>query len=182
MFQPYPENEPVESCENAFDPPATLQRKLQDELNYHVYGSRMDKPESPAAYSAEMQEEERRRRKVSYDPFAKAASTPQTPQTPEFYPRTQNIQASVSNNNIGAAHSSRLWHSPPSGAIDPNGFLGPGTQHPIRLLSAEDLYGAPSATNFNFNKAPVPESGINSQAKPYNPYHYFQSSSTETGK
>ncbi|XP_070798641.1 receptor-interacting serine/threonine-protein kinase 1 [Pituophis catenifer annectens] len=178
MFQPYPENEPVESCENAFEPPATLQRKLQDELNYHVYGSRMDKPESPAVYSAEMQEEERRRRKVSYDPFAKAAATPQTP---EIYPRTQNIQASVSHNNIGAAHSSHPWHSTPSGAIDPNGFLGAGTLHPRRLLSAEDLYGAPSATNFNFNKAPIPESGINSQAKPYNPYHYPQSLSTETG-
>lgn len=180
MFAPYPENEPVESCENAFEPPATLQRKLQDELNYHLYGSRMDKPESPsAACSAEMQEEERRRRKVSYDPFAKA---PATPQTPEFYPRAQNIQASVSHNNIGTAHSSRPWHSTPSGAIDPNGFLGAGTPHPGRLLSAEDLYGAPSVTNFNFNKVPVPESGINSQAKPYNPYHYPQSLSTETGK
>ncbi|ETE61238.1 Receptor-interacting serine/threonine-protein kinase 1, partial [Ophiophagus hannah] len=174
MFAPYPENEPVESCENAFDPPATLQRKLQDELNYHLYGSRMDKPESPsAAYSAEMQEEERRRRKVSYDPFAKAAAIPQTP---EFYQRPQNLQASVSHNNTGTAHSSRPWHSTPSVAVDPNGFLGAGTLHPSRLLSAEDLYGALSATNFN--KAPVPESGINSQAKPYNPYH--QSVSTET--
>ncbi|XP_058033948.1 receptor-interacting serine/threonine-protein kinase 1 isoform X2 [Ahaetulla prasina] len=178
MFEPYPENEPVESCENAFEPPATLQRKLQDELNYHLYGSRMDKPEGPsAACSAEMLEEERRRRKVSYDPFAKA---PATPQTPELYPRAQNIQASVSHNNIGTAHSSRPWHSTPSGAIDPNGFLGAGTQHPRRLLSTEDLYGAPLATNFDFNKAPVPESGINSQAKLYNPYHYSQSLSTET--
>uniref|UniRef100_A0A8C5RNA8 Receptor interacting serine/threonine kinase 1 n=1 Tax=Laticauda laticaudata TaxID=8630 RepID=A0A8C5RNA8_LATLA len=181
MFAPYPENEPVESCENTSDPPANLQRKLQDELNYHLYGSRMDKPESPsAAYSAEMQEEERRKRKVSYDPFAKTAATPQIP---EFYQRAQNFQASVSHNNTSTAHSSRPWHSTPSGAIDPNGFLRAGTLHPSRLLSAEDHYvapSAPSATNFNFNKAPVPESGINSQAKPYNPYHP-QNLSTEIG-
>ncbi|KAM3840339.1 receptor-interacting serine/threonine-protein kinase 1 isoform 2-T3 [Vipera latastei] len=177
MFAPYPENEPVESCENAVEPPANLQRKLQDELNYHLYGSRMDKPENPsAAYSAEMQEEERRRRKVSYDPFAKA---PATPQTPEFYPRAQNIEASVSHNNIATAHSSHPWPSAPSGAIDPTGFLGSGAPNPRRVLSAEDLYGAPSAANFNFNKPPVPETGVHSQAKPFSPYPYSQSLSTE---
>ncbi|XP_015669564.1 receptor-interacting serine/threonine-protein kinase 1 [Protobothrops mucrosquamatus] len=181
MFAPYPENEPVESCENALEPPATLQRKLQDELNYHLYGSRMDRPENPsAAFSAEIQEEEsrRRRRKVSYDPFAKAAATPQTP---ELHPRAQNIEASVSHNNIVTAHSSHPWHSTPSGARDPNGFLGAGAPLPRRVLSAEDLYGAPSAANFNFNKPPVPESGVHSQAKPFSPYHYSQSLSTETG-
>ncbi|XP_026570799.1 receptor-interacting serine/threonine-protein kinase 1 [Pseudonaja textilis] len=181
MFAPYPENEPVESCENTSDPPANLQQKLQDELNYHLFGSRMDKPESPsAAYSAEMQEEERRKRKVSYDPFAKTAAIPQTP---EFYQRAQNLQASVSHNNTSTAHSSHPWYSTPSGAVDPNGFLAAGTLHPSRWLSAEDPYAtpsAPSATNFNFTKVPVPESGINSQAKPYNPYHP-QSLSTETG-
>uniref|UniRef100_A0A670ZA31 Receptor interacting serine/threonine kinase 1 n=1 Tax=Pseudonaja textilis TaxID=8673 RepID=A0A670ZA31_PSETE len=180
MFAPYPENEPVESCENTSDPPANLQQKLQDELNYHLFGSRMDKPESPsAAYSAEMQEEERRKRKVSYDPFAKTAAIPQTP---EFYQRAQNLQASVSHNNTSTAHSSHPWYSTPSGAVDPNGFLAAGTLHPSRWLSAEDPYAtpsAPSATNFNFTKVPVPESGINSQAKPYNPYHP-QSLSTET--
>ncbi|KAG8133266.1 hypothetical protein E2320_011079 [Naja naja] len=170
MFAPYPENEPVESCENAFDPPATLQRKLQDELNYHLYGSRMDKPESPsAAYSAEMQEEERRRRKVSFDPFAKATAIPQTP---EFYQRAQNLQASYRDSSFKSSMALNTIRSSRS-----KWLLGAGTLHPSRFLSAEDLYGAPSATNFN--KAPVPETGINSQAKPYNPYHP-QSISTET--
>uniref|UniRef100_A0A670Z7R2 Receptor interacting serine/threonine kinase 1 n=1 Tax=Pseudonaja textilis TaxID=8673 RepID=A0A670Z7R2_PSETE len=132
MFAPYPENEPVESCENTSDPPANLQQKLQDELNYHLFGSRMDKPESPsAAYSAEMQEEERRKRKVSYDPFAKTAAIPQTP---EFYQRAQNLQASVSHNNTSTAHSSHPWYSTPSGAVDPNGFLAAGTLHPSSLV------------------------------------------------
>ncbi|XP_013927300.1 PREDICTED: receptor-interacting serine/threonine-protein kinase 1 [Thamnophis sirtalis] len=181
MFAPYPENEPVESCESAYEPSATLERKLEDELNYHVYGSRMDKPEEGlyAARSAQMQEEERRRRKVSYDPFAKA---PVIPRSPEFYPRAQNIQASVSNNNSSTPHSSRPWHSTPLGAIDPNGFSVAGTPYPRRLTSAEDLYGAaPPAANVNFNKAPIPESGINNQAKPFSPYLYPQSLRTETG-
>ncbi|XP_070603273.1 receptor-interacting serine/threonine-protein kinase 1 isoform X2 [Erythrolamprus reginae] len=176
MFAPYPENEPVESCEN--EPQESLDQKLQDEQNYHLYGKRIDQRGShSAAYSAEMQEQERRRRKVSYDPFAKASAAPRTP---EFYTRAPNIQASVSHNNISTPHSSRPWHSTPSGATDPNGFFGPGTPHPGRPISAEDLYGAPSATNFNFTKVPVPESGINSQAKPYSSYPYYQSSSTET--
>ncbi|XP_025019625.1 receptor-interacting serine/threonine-protein kinase 1 isoform X2 [Python bivittatus] len=178
MFAPYPENEPIESCENAFEPPATLQRKLQDELNYHLYGSRMDKPEShPAAHSVQIQEEERRRRKVSYDPFAKA---PAAPQTPEFYLRPQNIELSVSHNNASVAHSNHPWPPAPSGAIDPNGWLGAGTTNLTRLLSAEDLYGASSATPSNFSKPPVPESGVNHQSKPFNSYRFSKSLSSET--
>ncbi|XP_063154895.1 receptor-interacting serine/threonine-protein kinase 1 [Candoia aspera] len=175
MFAPYPENEPVESCENVSEPPATLQRKLQDELNYHLYGSRMDRPGNhSAAYRAEMQEEERKK-KVSYNPFARA---PAAPQTPKIYPRAQNIESSVSHNNISTAHSNHPWPPTPTGAIDPNGFLGAETTNRTRLLSAQDLYGASSTTPFNFSKPPVPESGVNSQSKPY---QFSKTFNPETG-
>ncbi|KAB1261135.1 Receptor-interacting serine/threonine-protein kinase 1 [Camelus dromedarius] len=49
----------------------SLQSKLQEEANYHLYGSRMDRrtkeqPRQNAAYSRE----EEKRRRVSHDPFA----------------------------------------------------------------------------------------------------------------
>ncbi|NXE56119.1 RIPK1 kinase, partial [Casuarius casuarius] len=80
-------NQPVESCETSFASTESLERKLQHEYNYHVFGNRMDKSEiPPVVYTPEMREEERRRR-VSYDPFAKPSPTPQRS---ELYPRADN--------------------------------------------------------------------------------------------
>lgn len=63
-FAPSPDYQPEE---NEY----SLQNKLQEEANYHLFGSRMDKqtkqqPRQGVAYNRE----EERRRRVSHDPFA----------------------------------------------------------------------------------------------------------------
>ncbi|XP_037374461.2 receptor-interacting serine/threonine-protein kinase 1, partial [Talpa occidentalis] len=63
-FAPYPDQQPEEN-------ELSLQSKLQEEANYHLYGSRMDRqtkqqPRQNVAYNRE----EERRRRVSHDPFA----------------------------------------------------------------------------------------------------------------
>lgn len=62
-FAPAPDHQPEEDD-------LLLHSKLQEEANYHLYGSRMDRrtkeqPGPSAAYSSE-----ERRRRVSHDPFA----------------------------------------------------------------------------------------------------------------
>ncbi|XP_042321681.1 receptor-interacting serine/threonine-protein kinase 1 isoform X2 [Sceloporus undulatus] len=176
LFAACPENEPVESCENAFDPPVTLERKLQDELNYHVYGSRMDKPESrPATYSATSWDEERRK-KVSYDPFAKV---PTAPRAQESYVKAGNAGSSTSRTNAFAP----LYHAPPqstlTGTTPENGNTLLGTMNlyearPANLRpshSAEDQYRMQPTSSFNFSKPPVPESGIDRPPKALDSYH-----------
>ncbi|XP_071409433.1 receptor-interacting serine/threonine-protein kinase 1 [Pithys albifrons albifrons] len=85
LFAPCPMSEPVESCETSCTPAYDLERKLQCEYNYHVYGSRMDKAVRPVGYTPEMTEEERKRR-VSSDPFAKP---PPASQKSELHPRAE---------------------------------------------------------------------------------------------
>ncbi|XP_054985439.1 receptor-interacting serine/threonine-protein kinase 1 isoform X1 [Sorex araneus] len=75
-FAPAPDHQPEE---NEFH----LQSKLQEEANYHLYGSRMDrtaKPQPPPAVATRHEEE--RRRRVSHDPFAQPRPLENT-QSPE---------------------------------------------------------------------------------------------------
>ncbi|XP_044280502.1 receptor-interacting serine/threonine-protein kinase 1 isoform X2 [Varanus komodoensis] len=158
QFAASPSNEPVESCEHTFEPPMTLERKLQDELNYHVYGSRMDKPDShPVVFSAALGEEEHRR-KMSYGPFAKG------PVEPYLRPENPRLNTSLSNPNAACYNAS--WQPSSTGATPERGniFLPPNRIHgaePTNLrasLSSEDLYGSHSTSLFNLSKPPVPES------------------------
>ncbi|KAJ6664508.1 hypothetical protein lerEdw1_007165 [Lerista edwardsae] len=186
LFAPYPENEPVESCETSFAPPVTLERKLQDELNYHKYGSRMDRPETHSvSYSAEMQEEERRR-KVSYDPFAKALAPPRAS---ESYLRAAHARSDISHYSSNVAHHSPLKQATALKAtpeidlerniqLDPSILYGPGPAHLRTSLNADTLYGS-NSTN-TFSKPPVPESGVNHHFKPPMPYHFPKYPSTES--
>ncbi|XP_035746461.1 receptor-interacting serine/threonine-protein kinase 1 isoform X2 [Egretta garzetta] len=152
LFVASHENQPVESCETSFTSPDNLERKLQCEYNYHAFGNRMDKAVPPVVYTPEMREEERRRR-VSYDPFAKS---PPTPQWSELYPRAEKTG---SNTNL------YFWPQP--AATTPNRGIvdicyGP---HPNSILTGntEGLYGLCSASTFSLSKPPVPESGPNLQ-------------------
>ncbi|XP_015282662.1 PREDICTED: receptor-interacting serine/threonine-protein kinase 1 isoform X1 [Gekko japonicus] len=185
LFAACQENEPVESGETSFEPHSVnLGRKLQEELNYHVYGSRMDKAESPSvAYSAEMQEEERKRR-VSHDPFVKA---PATPRARETHSRAENpISRNLINNT--PAHYNHLRLQSPGGALSERQNIpySPNNSHgmrPVNLrtsMDAEDMYQSHSANTVNFSKPPVPESGANHQPKPPKPHHVPQSRNTET--
>nr|XP_028593677.1 receptor-interacting serine/threonine-protein kinase 1 [Podarcis muralis] len=184
MFAACPVNEPVESCETSLDPPVTLERKLQDELNYHVHGSRMDKAEGRSmSYSAEMLEQERRR-KVSHDPYAKAtAARPMQ----ESHLRPEKVGPGARHSNTTVDPYSRQWKPPPLRATlerennsrpNPVRHYGTGPANLRASLSPEDLYG--SANPFSFNKPPVPESGVDRQSNPFRPYYFGKSFSTET--
>ncbi|KAL8182474.1 UNVERIFIED_CONTAM: hypothetical protein K2H54_056920 [Gekko kuhli] len=189
LFAACQENEPVESCETSFEPHSViLDRKLQEELNYHVYGSRMDKAESPSvAYSAGVQEGERRRR-VSYDPFVKVSATSRAQET---HSRAENPRSTINRNltNNIPAHYNHLRLQSPGGALSErqNISYSPNNSHGMRpmdlrtCMDAEDMYGSHPANTVHFSKPPVPESGAHHQPKPPMPYHIPQSRNTETG-
>ncbi|XP_051467825.1 receptor-interacting serine/threonine-protein kinase 1 [Apus apus] len=169
LFAASPENQPVESCETSFTSPDNLERKLQQEYNYHVFGSWMDKAVSPVIYTPEMREEEKKRR-VSYDPFAKSSSTP--PQS-ELYPRDE---------KTGFNTKPYLWPQPAATTpkqrnvenfygADPNSLLTGNT---------EGLYGSSSASTFSPSKPPVPESGPNLPSQT-NVNWYPKNTDTDTG-
>ncbi|NXV81314.1 RIPK1 kinase, partial [Atlantisia rogersi] len=150
LFAAMPQNQPVESCETSFTPPDNLERKLQREYNYHAFGSRMDKAVVPVVYTPEMREEEKRRR-VSYDPFAKLSPIPQWN---ELYPRAE---------KTGSNTNPYFWPAvtpPNQGKVDI--FYRPNPNS-LPTGSREDLYGLGSASTFSLSKPPVPESGPNLQ-------------------
>ncbi|XP_034618123.1 receptor-interacting serine/threonine-protein kinase 1 isoform X2 [Trachemys scripta elegans] len=185
MFAPFPANQPVESCETSFEASMGLERKLQDELNYHKYGSRMDNSESqPVIYSAEKREEERRRR-VSFDPFA---TPPAAPQMCESYLQAESTRSKASPYS-NMTNYSHLQQPPPPAAATPiweNVPYNPNIMHGTRPLDPiigcpEDLYGSNSANTFSLNKPPVPESGLDQHPQASTPL-FPKSPNTETGK
>ncbi|KAJ7338486.1 hypothetical protein JRQ81_012378 [Phrynocephalus forsythii] len=182
LFEACPVNEPVESCENSLEPPMTVERKLLEELNYHTYGSRMDKAESHRAPSSAAALEAERRRKVSYDPFPKV---PAMPHTQDLYTGPRNSGPVVSPHGANANPYSYSWKPTPAATtpepapvpLDPTEFYGAGPAN-LRTPSPEDLYGSNPAS-----KQPVPESGMDHHPKPLNPYFnaYLKSPSAGPG-
>ncbi|XP_074055512.1 receptor-interacting serine/threonine-protein kinase 1 isoform X2 [Macrotis lagotis] len=155
MFAPYPDNQPVES---ESPPEATsLQNKLQEEANYHLYGSRMDKQTNNQSRSVAAKREEERRRRVSHDPFAVG---PTQPQKYGFY--QNNFMAGRDscppnhNNLLQQPTESSTPLSVPQ--LNNHQFFG------LRSidLRTNNIYGANlSSVNTNY-KIPVPESNIRS--------------------
>ncbi|NXC74144.1 RIPK1 kinase, partial [Anhinga anhinga] len=167
LFAASPENQPVESCETSITCPDNLERKLQCEYNYHVFGSWMDKAVPHVAYTPEMREEERRRR-VSYDPFAKSS-----PQRSELYRRAEKTG---SNTNPyfwpqPAATTQKLGNVDVFHGLNPNSFQTGNTEGP---------YGLCPASTFSLNKPPVPESGPNLPSQT-NINWYPKNADTDTG-
>ncbi|KAM6298930.1 receptor-interacting serine/threonine-protein kinase 1 isoform 1-T1 [Aegotheles albertisi] len=163
LFAASPENQPVESCETSCTSD-NLERKLQHEYNYHVFGSRMDKAVPPVVYTPEKREEERRRR-VSHDPFAKSSPTPWWR---ELYPRAE---------KTGPNTNPYLW--PQTAATPKHGLYG--LNHDDLLTgNTEGLYGLCSASTFSLSKPPVPESGPNLQSQT-NVNWYPKNADTDTG-
>ncbi|NXG55044.1 RIPK1 kinase, partial [Hemiprocne comata] len=154
LFAASPKNQPVESCETSFTSPDNLERKLQHEYNYHMFGSRMDKAVSPVIHTPEMREEEKKRR-VSYDPFAKSSPTPKWR---ELYPRDE--KTGLNTNPYFVPQPAAT--TPKQGNVD--SFYG---ANPNRLLTGhtKDLCGLSSASTFSPSKPPVPESGPNLQSQ-----------------
>ncbi|NXF80349.1 RIPK1 kinase, partial [Sclerurus mexicanus] len=166
LFAASPENQPVESCETSFAPADNLERKLQCEYNYHVFGSRMDKAVPPVVYTPEMIEEERRRR-VSCDPFAKPSPTSQKS---ELHARAEKTESNAN------PYVRPTATTPNQGNVDI--FYGPN-RNSLLTGNPEDLYGLCSASNFSLSKPPVPESGQNLQSST-NVNWYLKNSDTDT--
>ncbi|KAM9387614.1 receptor-interacting serine/threonine-protein kinase 1 [Phaethornis superciliosus] len=169
LFAASPKNQPVESCETSFTYADNLERKLQHEYNYHKYGSWLDKAVSPARYTPEMREEERKRR-VSNDPFAKLSPTPQWS---EQYPRAE---------KTGANTNPYFW--PQSAATAPqlgnvNYFHG-SDPNSLQTGNTKGLYRSPSASTFSLSKPAVPECGPNVQSQT-NVNWYPKSTDNDTG-
>ncbi|XP_019377521.1 PREDICTED: receptor-interacting serine/threonine-protein kinase 1 isoform X2 [Gavialis gangeticus] len=165
MFAACPDHQPVES---SLEPFTNLERKLQDEYNYHKYGSRMDKSESqPIIYTPEMREEERKRR-VSHDPFAKPSFTPQMK---ESHVKTENIgpKASLFNKTTSCNHSQQSPAGMPTQEYLP--YIPSVTYRAgavdLATGSTEDLYGSGSTNTFSLSKRPVPESGLGHQPQTF---------------
>ncbi|CAN8184351.1 unnamed protein product [Coccothraustes coccothraustes] len=167
LFAASPENQPVESCETSFAPPDNLERKLQQEYNYHAFGSRMDKAVPPVLYSPEMLEEERRRR-VSCDPFAKPSPASQLS---ELYPR-----AEKTGSNTNPYFWPQVAATTPKRNVDV--FYGP-SPNSLPTGNLVDTYGLCSASNFSLSKPPVPESGQN-LTSPTNVNWYSKSSDPDS--
>ncbi|NXI92731.1 RIPK1 kinase, partial [Psophia crepitans] len=169
LFAASPANQPVESCETSFTSANNLERKLQQEYNYHAFGSRMDKTVPPVVYTPETREEEKKRR-VSYDPFAKLSSTPQWK---ELYPRAEKT----------ASNTNPYFWPQPAATTPKQGnadvFYGPNPNSHL-MGNTEDLYGLRSASNFSLSKPPVPESGLNLQPQT-NINWYPKNADTDTG-
>ncbi|NWZ45161.1 RIPK1 kinase, partial [Brachypodius atriceps] len=169
LFAAFPKNQPIESCETSFASPDHLERKLQHEYNYHAFGSRMDKAAPAGVYSPEMVEEERKRR-VSWDPFAKPS------------PASQQSEQYLRPEKTGLNTNPYFW--PQAAATTPkwenaDGFYGPNPKS-LPTGNAVDAYGLYPASNFSLSKPPVPESGQNLQSQP-NVNWYSKNSDTDTG-
>ncbi|NWT13294.1 RIPK1 kinase, partial [Vireo altiloquus] len=177
LFAASHENQPVESCETSFAPGDNLERKLQHEYNYHAFGSRMDKAVSPAVYSPQMIEEERRRR-VSCDPFAKPSSASQRS---ELYPRAEKTGSNI-NPFLWPDTGPKFW-SPAAVTTPKRGNVDVFSEPYLKSLpigNPEDTYGLGSGSNFSLSKPPVPESGQNLQSQT-NRNWYSKNSDADTG-
>ncbi|XP_066124599.1 receptor-interacting serine/threonine-protein kinase 1 isoform X1 [Saccopteryx bilineata] len=131
----------------------TLQSKLQEEANYHLFGCRMDKQTKQPARSVAYSREEERKRRVSHDPFAQ----------PRSYEAVQNpgvkgLASSNAASHGNAVHQPDGLTSPPqilvwnNGSYDLHGY--PGT------VGAGVWYGINPNHMPSQHKTPVPETNL----------------------
>uniref|UniRef100_H3ANN8 Receptor interacting serine/threonine kinase 1 n=1 Tax=Latimeria chalumnae TaxID=7897 RepID=H3ANN8_LATCH len=123
LFSPCTRGNPVESefTVDATEGGPSLEEKLQEESNYHLYGNRMDRPESKVM---EKFIEEKNRR-VSHDPFK------------------QQIRLSNSNTNLVLVPTWSLYFFPPSYFVVEHGVYNtppPNQMHfPLGLVQKRKL-------------------------------------------
>ncbi|XP_036203897.1 receptor-interacting serine/threonine-protein kinase 1 [Myotis myotis] len=136
----------------------SLQNKLQEEANYHLYGSRMDKQtkQQPTQGVAYNREEERRRR-VSHDPFAQPRPY-ETVQNPGMKGLASSNTASPGNavhQPAGLTCQSQGLHWTPYNPYDFRARpLGAGTID-------SRFWSGPNASQIpNLHKTPVPETSL----------------------
>ncbi|KAM7099557.1 receptor-interacting serine/threonine-protein kinase 1 isoform 1-T3 [Molossus nigricans] len=149
-FAPSPEHQQEENG-------LSLQNKLQEEANYHLFGSRMDKqtkqqPRQNVAYNRE----EERRRRVSHDPFAQ----------PRPYETVQNPGLASS----GAASHGNAVHQPvgltseaqvPRWNSGPYSPLGYRTRPSGVGTGGSQFWYRPNPSHMpHLHKTPVPETNL----------------------
>lgn len=152
-FAPSPEHQQEEN-------ELSLQSKLQEEANYHLFGSRMDgqtkqQPRQNVAYNRE----EERRRRVSHDPFAQPK-----PYENVQNPRIKGLASSSATSHGNAVHQPTGLTSQPqvlywnNGSYSPHGF---GTR-PLDLgtVGSRVWYGPTPSHMPSLHKNPVPETNL----------------------
>nr|XP_051711864.1 receptor-interacting serine/threonine-protein kinase 1 isoform X2 [Oryctolagus cuniculus] len=138
----------------------SLQSKLQEEANYHLYGSRMDKQtRQPPRQSVAYSREEERRRRVSYDPFAQQTPYENVQKTGikvHSYPGTTS-HSNAAHQPTGLTSQPQLpyWNN---GVYSLHGFgtrpLEPGT------AGQAVWYGPSLSPMSSLYKTPVPETNL----------------------
>ncbi|KAM8791436.1 receptor-interacting serine/threonine-protein kinase 1 isoform 2-T4 [Rhynchonycteris naso] len=131
----------------------TLQSKLQEEANYHLFGCRMDKQTKQPAQNVIYSREEERRRRVSHDPFAQPR-----PYEAIQNPGVKGLASSSAASHGNAGHQPDGLTSPPqmlfgnNGSYDLHGY--PGT------VGARLWYGVNPNCMPSQHKTPVPETSL----------------------
>lgn len=138
----------------------SLQHKLQEEANYHLFGSRMDRQtkEQPRQNVAYNRDEERRRR-VSHDPFAQPRpyENLQKPGIKGLAPTSTTSQSNAVHQPTGLTSQPQVlyWNNASYG---PHGF---GTR-PLDLQTVGSrVWCGPNPSQMpSLHKAPVPETTV----------------------
>ena len=150
-FAPAPDHQPEE---NDF----LLHSKLQEEANYHLYGSRMDRrtKEQPRPNMAYSSEEERKRR-VSHDPFAQ-----QRPYENAQSPGIKGLAYPGVMSHTSAAQQPAGLSSQPQSPYWRNGSFHPLGVRPLDLgtMSPRVWYGPNPGHMPSLYKTPVPETNL----------------------
>ncbi|XP_029799569.1 receptor-interacting serine/threonine-protein kinase 1 [Suricata suricatta] len=134
----------------------SLRSKLQEEANYHLYGSRMDRQTKPLRQSVAYNREEERRRRVSHDPFAQ-----QKPYENAQSPGAKGAPYSGTTSHGNAGQQPTGLTSQPQVVYWNNGrynLYGYGTR-PLDLGTASPGVWYPSPMP-SVHKTPVPETNL----------------------
>lgn len=147
-FAPSPEHQQEENDR--------LQSKLQEEANYHLFGSRMDKqtkqqPRQNAAYNRE----EERRRRVSHDPFAQ----PRPYQNPGAKDLASSNTTSHGNEvqPVGVTSKTQGLHWN-NGSYNTHGFRTRSLD--LGTVGSRVCYGPNPSHMPSLHKTPVPETNL----------------------
>ncbi|XP_058589151.1 receptor-interacting serine/threonine-protein kinase 1 isoform X1 [Neofelis nebulosa] len=137
----------------------SLRSKLQEEANYHLYGSRMDRQTKPLRQNMAYNREEERRRRVSHDPFAQ-----QKPYENVQNPGVKGITYSSATGHGNAVHQPTGLTSQPQVLYWNNGLYnlyGLGAR-PLDLgtPSPRVWYGPNPSHMPSVHKTPVPETNL----------------------
>ncbi|XP_075411381.1 receptor-interacting serine/threonine-protein kinase 1 [Tenrec ecaudatus] len=164
-FGPSPEHQPEEH-----EP--SLQDKLQEEANYHLFGSRMDRKGKWQPRPSEVSNiEEERKRRVSHDPYAqhKTSENSQNPGVKGFaFPSaTSRLDVGLEVPGLISHPQAHYWNNVLYNHLFSLGArpLDPETAGP------RPFYGANSNYVPTLHKTPVPETNLlgNTPTIPFNP-------------